>query len=727
MTELRHSGEASQYDPSIFFGREDEIAWATEQLAQGQQRLAIYGMPHIGKTWLLHALADRLGPAYLPVYLDVRDLASEGGEPPLLRTATALAQKLAGHVEVTVGPATSAHLLEDPLGAWQAYVEDLRSQVAGRQLILLLDDAGSAPPAWMSVLSHTPVPMILAARNRERLLEHIPEIALSLPSITLGALAHEPASELVRALISPLASIDAWAVRRVLEITSSHPHYIQFFCRAMLASSAQAALITPSQVESTLQQVLEMPVAEFVTLWEGSTPHEQAVLAVFSSLRGLGGVATQYDVQKACARYEQVLSLREIVRTLVRLVDRGILEKMGTNTYRFRLELYRLWLDHRYRPEEVFRARRWQLRDAFLNGLLSRVQRALAKRRTMWLSLSAVALVLLIVSIQPALWGRRAEVTPAWTAAPVTPLRVTQTASSTPTATPVAEAQDAMPGMDLLIMSRDGQDVSWQLYAVNSRTGDRVRVTGTTANERTPKWSPDGKRIVFSSDRDGDRDIYVMDLDTWREQGTDYEPLNLTQNGAPDWQPSWSPDGMRIAFSSYRDGNWEIYMIHADGTSPIRVTEQIESDISPTWSPDGSKLLFVSRRRGDADLFTYEWGSRKLTRLTSSALDEYDPAWSPDGEWIAYVTRFEPQSDIFLMRSDGSGAVNLTDTLYVNELQPCWTPDSQRLIFTAYISAKGNYDLYVMQRDGSEVSLLLGPDSDDVAPSLREVPPPSLP
>ena len=146
MTQLWQLAEASQYDPSAFFGREDEIAWATEQLAQGQQRLAIYGMPQIGKTWLLRALADRLGPAYLPVYLDVRNLASEGGEPPLLRAAAALAQKLADHVEVTVGPATSAHLLADPIGAWQAYVGDLSSLAGWRQLILLLDNAGSAPP-----------------------------------------------------------------------------------------------------------------------------------------------------------------------------------------------------------------------------------------------------------------------------------------------------------------------------------------------------------------------------------------------------------------------------------------------------------------------------------------------------------------------------------------------------------------------------------------------------
>lgn len=719
MSQLWQPGDTATYDPSAFYGREEEIAWAAEQLAQGQQRLVIYGMPRIGKSWLLHALADHLGPAYLPVYLDVQDLASEAGEPPLLHIAAALAGELADQGDGTIGPATSSHLLEDPVGAWQAYVQDLGAQSGGRELLLLLDNAGDAPAAWMSILVQAPLPMILAAQSRERLLGQLPERSLPYPSLVLGVLAHEPATELVKALVAPHVPIDAWAVRRVLEITSSHPYYIRLFCQVLAASSRQATLIAPTQVESALQQVLELEVPEFVAMWEGSTPHEQVILALFSSLRGLGGVVTQYDLQKACIRHNQALSLGEIVRTLERLAERGILERMGTNSYRFRIELCRLWLDHRYRPAEVFRARRWQMRDAFLGGLWGRVQRELAKRRTLWMSLGAVALALLIVGLQPVLWRRRAEATP--TTRPTTPTAV-QTApagTAAPTATPVAEAPDPLPGMDLLIMSRQGENASWQIYAVDSRTGGRVQLTETTANERTPKWSPNGQRVVFSSDRDGNREIYVMDLEAWGAQGTAYEPLNVTQHEAPDWQPAWSPDGKRIAFSSYRDGNWEIYVINADGTNPIRVTEQIESDYSPTWSPDGRKLLFVSRRRGSADLFTYEWVTRKLTRLTSDPLDEYDPAWSPDGEWIAYVTRFEPQSDIFLMRADGSGAVNLTDTMYVNELQPCWTADAQQLIYTAYISAKGNYDLYVMGRDGSGVSLLLDPDSDDVAPSVR--------
>ena len=130
----------------------------------------------------------------------------------------------------------------------------------------------------------------------------------------------------------------------------------------MLAvSSPQATLITPTQVESALQEVLDLEVAEFAAMWEGSTPREQVILALFSSLRGLGGVATPYDLQKAFSRHEHALSVGEIVRTLERLVDRGILERMGTNTFRFRVELCRLWLDHRYRPQEVFRARRWQI------------------------------------------------------------------------------------------------------------------------------------------------------------------------------------------------------------------------------------------------------------------------------------------------------------------------------------------------------------------------------
>ena len=107
-------------------------------------------------------------------------------------------------------------------------------------------------------------------------------------------------------------------------------------------------------------------------------------------------------------------------------------------------------------------------------------------------------------------------------------------------------------------------------------------------SKRNPSWSPDGSQIAFDSDRDGNWEIYVMDAD-----GSN--PTNLTNNAADDQRPAWSPDGSKIAFHSNRDGNLdEIYVMDADGSNPIRLTNNTDNDHCPSWSPDGSKIAFRS-------------------------------------------------------------------------------------------------------------------------------------
>jgi TolB protein len=514
-------------------------------------------------------------------------------------------------------------------------------------------------------------------------------------------------------------------VRRVLEITSAQPYYIHLFCRILVACCVYRVPITPPQVEAALASILETPVSEFIIEWEALLSREQVLLSVFGSLRGLGGVATQYDLQKAFTRHGPAPPLREILDTLDGLVARGALERMGTNTYRFRLELYRLWIDHLYPPDDVVRKQGWQFSRPFLGGVPGRIGQRLAQRRTLWLSVGTAALVLLIVAVQPALWRGCAGPAVAPTGPAVEgPAVQTPTPTSVPDRTPsVIQPALPLPGYDLLVMSREGAQSPWQIYALDTGTGGRIRLTETEANDRTPKWSPDGRYVAFASDRDGDRDIYVMDLARALEEGARYAPVNLSRNQEPDWQPAWSPDGTQIAFSCYRDDNWEICVVAADGNHLERLTADPASDISPTWSPDGRQLLFVSRRMGDADLYTLNLATGALTQLTTSEYDEYDPAWSPDGEWIAFVRQIGTQSDLYVMPAESFEAVNLTNSVYANDFQPVWTADSERVIFVSYTAAEGDHDLHVIRRDGSERQVLVDTDADDLAPSRRDVGP----
>ncbi|MBL7202536.1 MAG: PD40 domain-containing protein [Anaerolineae bacterium] len=708
-------------DPSdLFFGRQAEISWVIGQLGRGQRVLIVCGAPLIGKSSLLRQLDRRLPRGVLPVYLDAGNAEGWEGVSPLLRIAGQVGLRARERVDLRVAPPDAAPFAEHPSTAWQAYLAALSAQLDGQQIVFLIDNAERSAPEWLHALYRSGTALVLAAADRERLAGSLPELGVAPPSITLGALDTEAARTLVKALVAQKAQIDPWAVRRILEVTSRQPHYTVQFCHTLLRCCAHRSMLTPPDVEEALDLILNEPHAEFATAWGSSLPHEQAILSVFAATRGLAGIATQYDVQKLCSRHGRAFPLRDIVATLERLVGRGILERLGANSYRFTLELFRLWVGRRYPPDLVlrggFRRFTWPEAGAFLSAL----RQTLDRRWLRGASLAVLAVIVFLIILVPALRSRdggeasvlsertltaRASVAPAHTRTPV----------QAPTHTPPPAPASALPGYDLVMMSREDPESTWQIYVMNTRTGKRLRLTDTDSNERTPRWSPDSSKLIFASDRDGNREIYAMDL------LDDNHLANLTQHKAPDWQPAWSPDGGRVAFSSYRDQNWEIYLVHADGTGLERLTEHPQNDFSPTWSPDG-RLLFASRRHGDADLFVLDLDTRELSQLTESERDEYDPAWSPDGRWIAFVTQFEDQSDIYVMRADGTDPVNVTHSPYANDFQPTWTADSEELVFVSYTSARGTHDLFRMPRDASRVIPVTEDEKDNLAPSVRDAP-----
>ena len=156
---------------------------------------------------------------------------------------------------------------------------------------------------------------------------------------------------------------------------------------------------------------------------------------------------------------------------------------------------------------------------------------------------------------------------------------------------------------------------------MNADGSDQTNVSDTPGIDDAPAWSPDGGRILFESNRDGDREIYRMNADGSGQ-------ANLTGNSGQDHEPSWSPDGQRIAFRSDRDGNDEIYTMTQSGT---RADPPHRSTRPRTPSPPGrrtrSKIVFRSSRDGNAEIYVMGTGGAAQTRLTTVSQFDGHPDW----------------------------------------------------------------------------------------------------
>jgi Tol biopolymer transport system component/DNA-binding winged helix-turn-helix (wHTH) protein len=163
-------------------------------------------------------------------------------------------------------------------------------------------------------------------------------------------------------------------------------------------------------------------------------------------------------------------------------------------------------------------------------------------------------------------------------------------------------ARDTMPawspdGSHIVFTSnRDGNYDLMQVYVMNVDGSNQHRIYYSNAMSQRPTWSPDGRQIVFANDkeegRSGNFEIFAIEPETIQPE------KRLTFRRRYDVAPSFSPDGSRLAFVSNLDGNWEIYIMGSDGSKLIRLTRDAAEDTDPSWSPDGKRIIFSSNRSG---------------------------------------------------------------------------------------------------------------------------------
>jgi WD40 repeat protein len=228
----------------------------------------------------------------------------------------------------------------------------------------------------------------------------------------------------------------------------------------------------------------------------------------------------------------------------------------------------------------------------------------------------------------------------------------------------------------------------------------------TTAVETTAPEATTKGKIAFYSDRDGNYEIYTMNVD-----GS--EQVRLTNNPADDVYPSFSPDGSKIAFTSTRDGNDEIYTMNVDGSEQVRLTNSLADDAYPSFSPNGSKIAFISGRDGIFEIYTMNVDGSNQKRLTKNIADDNFPCFSPDSSKIAFYSNRDGNWEIYIMNSDGSNQKNLTNNESDDHFS-CFSPDGSKIAFIS--NRDGNEEIYIMNSDGSNQKNLTNNESRDECP-----------
>lgn len=228
--------------------------------------------------------------------------------------------------------------------------------------------------------------------------------------------------------------------------------------------------------------------------------------------------------------------------------------------------------------------------------------------------------------------------------------------------------------------------------------GDQIRQVTRHGNLAvSPRFSPNGAKLAYTSYHRGNPDLYVTDLSqnkitkaiSW------HKGLNMA--------PAWSPNGNTMLVTLSKDNNPDLYLIRTNGKIIRRLTENTGISVSPSWAPDGKHFAFVSDRTGKPQIYIMELWSGKVKRLTYEGRENTTPNWSPKGDWIAYTGDTQYGHHIFIISPDGGRPIQVTKS-WGNHESPSWSPDGRQLVFSR--RRNDNQKLCAIFRNGRGLRVL---------------------
>lgn len=224
--------------------------------------------------------------------------------------------------------------------------------------------------------------------------------------------------------------------------------------------------------------------------------------------------------------------------------------------------------------------------------------------------------------------------------------------------------------------------------------GDKIRqVTRHRNLVVSPRFTPNGQSISYTSYHKGNQNLYITDLN----QSTSTQVLSRRKG--MNLGPAWSPDGQRMILTLSQDGNPDLYLLDRQGNIMEQLTRRSGINVSAAWSPDGRTIAFVSDRSGKPQLYLMDINSKNVKRLTFKGTENAEPSWSPKGDLLAYSSLTNGSYQICTIApQEGATAFQVTKDSGHHE-SPDWSPDGKQLIFSKRVG--NDQRIFAILKNGS--------------------------